>query len=150
MKRRTTHIIVYLGLIFLGVSCAENVTPEGEPSPPGAPTDASFQDTDLVDTSSISGDEDALSEERDGEDGIDGGRAQAGGTFDWRLIPAGSYFQGSPEDENERYDNEGPQREVTITRPFYLKATTVTQAEWVRVVGNNPSYRTECTNSTRV
>ena len=39
------------------------------------------------------------------------------------LIPAGKFLMGSPEDEDGRFDGEGPQHEVEISRAFYLGAT---------------------------
>ena len=54
------------------------------------------------------------------------------------LIPAGSFMMGSPSDEPERARTE-EQHEVTITKPFYLQTTEVTQAQWREIMGNNPS-----------
>lgn len=34
----------------------------------------------------------------------------------------------------------GPPHRVTISRPFFLGATEVTQAQWTAVMGSNPSY----------
>jgi len=45
------------------------------------------------------------------------------------LIPAGKFMMGSP----------GDQHEVTITKPYYLAAYKVTQAQYAQVMGNNPS-----------
>jgi formylglycine-generating enzyme required for sulfatase activity len=56
----------------------------------------------------------------------------------YRLIPAGSFLMGSPEDEKERFRNE-TQHLVEITQPFLLKTTPVTQAEWLAVIGDNPA-----------
>jgi formylglycine-generating enzyme required for sulfatase activity len=50
------------------------------------------------------------------------------------LIPAGKFQMGSPDDEAEREDKELV-HEVTISRPFYMGAYEVTQAEYARVVG---------------
>jgi formylglycine-generating enzyme required for sulfatase activity len=55
------------------------------------------------------------------------------------LIPAGKFRMGSPAGEAGRRDNEGPDREVMITRPFYLAAHPVTQAEYMQVMGKNPA-----------
>jgi formylglycine-generating enzyme required for sulfatase activity len=52
------------------------------------------------------------------------------------LIPAGSFIMGSPEDELERRDSEGPQHEVTLSQ-FFMAKHPVTQAQW-RVVTNYP------------
>jgi hypothetical protein len=57
----------------------------------------------------------------------------------FRLIPAGSFLMGSPEDEEGRYDDE-IQHAVEITQPFLLKTTPVTQAQWLALMGNNPAH----------
>lgn len=56
------------------------------------------------------------------------------------LIPAGTFMMGSPEDEQDRDSDEGPQHQVTITEPFYMGIYEVTQAQWEAVMGANPSY----------
>ena len=49
------------------------------------------------------------------------------------LISAGSFTMGSPEDEPERFDSEGPQHEVTVSR-FVMGRYPITQAQWRAVV----------------
>jgi formylglycine-generating enzyme required for sulfatase activity len=56
----------------------------------------------------------------------------------YRLIPAGSFVMGSPEDE-EWHDDEETQHAVEITQPFLLNTTPVTQGEWQAVIGDNPA-----------
>jgi formylglycine-generating enzyme required for sulfatase activity len=56
------------------------------------------------------------------------------------LIPAGEFMMGSPETEKERFDIEGPQHRVKITKAFYMGTTEVTQAQWKAVMGANPSH----------
>ncbi len=57
------------------------------------------------------------------------------------LIPAGTFMMGSPGDESGRYDDIEEQRHrVTISKPFYLQTTVVTQSQWNRVMDRNPSY----------
>ena len=51
------------------------------------------------------------------------------------LIPAGSFLMGSPEEEKGRAKNEGPQHEVTISQPFYMGVTEVTQEQYEAVMG---------------
>ena len=46
------------------------------------------------------------------------------------LIPAGKFVMGSPGSEAGRYDNEGPQREVQITKPFYFGKYEVKVSEF--------------------
>jgi formylglycine-generating enzyme required for sulfatase activity len=55
-----------------------------------------------------------------------------------RLISAGEFMMGSPETESEREDNE-TQHRVSITKPFYLGVTEVTQEQYQTVMGKNPS-----------
>jgi formylglycine-generating enzyme required for sulfatase activity len=56
------------------------------------------------------------------------------------LIPPGTFLMGSPEAEEDRSADEGPLHEVAITRPFYLGIYPVTQEQFQRVMGTNPSY----------
>ncbi len=58
-----------------------------------------------------------------------------------RLIPAGTFAMGSPSDELGRSTDE-PQREVTLTKPFYMGVFEVTQAQYELVMGSNPSLYT--------
>lgn len=60
------------------------------------------------------------------------------------LIPAGTFIQGSPAGERGRVRELETQREVTISRDFLMRATPVTQGEWTRLMGNNPSSFLEC------
>ena len=46
------------------------------------------------------------------------------------VVPAGRFTMGSPASESERQNVEGPQRQVTITRPFAVGKFEVTFAEW--------------------
>jgi formylglycine-generating enzyme required for sulfatase activity len=55
------------------------------------------------------------------------------------LIPAGTFMMGSPEDEPLRHANE-TLHQVTISKPFYMQTTPVTQGQWTQVMGENPSY----------
>ena len=53
-------------------------------------------------------------------------------------IPAGSFIMGSPVGELERLVNEGPQRRVRLTTPFYMSRHQVTKAQWFEVMGTTP------------
>jgi formylglycine-generating enzyme required for sulfatase activity len=55
------------------------------------------------------------------------------------LIPSGSFIMGADKNFEEAADDETPQHRVTISKPFYLGAHEVTQAQWTAVMGNNPS-----------
>ncbi len=52
-------------------------------------------------------------------------------------IPAGSFDMGS---DSERYFDQNPAHRVTISKAFELQTTEVTQAQWVAVMGANPSH----------
>jgi formylglycine-generating enzyme required for sulfatase activity len=49
-------------------------------------------------------------------------------------IAAGSFLMGSPEDEPERSEAEGPQHQVTLGS-FFMAQTLITQAQWRAVAG---------------
>jgi formylglycine-generating enzyme required for sulfatase activity len=49
-------------------------------------------------------------------------------------IPAGTFIMGSPEGEEGRRDNEGPQHEVTFANAFFMAKYPITQAQWRVVV----------------
>jgi hypothetical protein len=55
------------------------------------------------------------------------------------LVPPGWFEMGSPNEERERHENEGPPHRVMITRPFYLGKCAVTQEQYELIVGVNPS-----------
>lgn len=57
-----------------------------------------------------------------------------------RWIPPGRFWMGSPEEEQGRYDNEGPRHQVTLVQGFWLFDTPCTQALWEAVMENNPSH----------
>ena len=57
------------------------------------------------------------------------------------VVPAGSFTMGSPSSEEDRKDNEGPQRLVTIGAPFAIGVYEVTVAEFRRF--DATSHRTD-------
>ena len=56
-----------------------------------------------------------------------------------KLIPAGEFMMGSPESVDDADDRAKPQHKVRITKPFHLGVHEVTQAEYEKVMGKNPS-----------
>ncbi len=56
-----------------------------------------------------------------------------------KLIPAGTFMMGSPVDEKGSEDDER-QHQVTISQPYYMGVYEVTQAQYQKVMGKNPSY----------
>jgi formylglycine-generating enzyme required for sulfatase activity/predicted Ser/Thr protein kinase len=55
-------------------------------------------------------------------------------------IAGGRLWMGSPEDEEDRHEDEGPRHEVVISRTFFLGKHEVTQEQYRRVMGTNPSW----------
>ena len=55
------------------------------------------------------------------------------------LIPKGSFQMGSPPEEKGSHDDER-QHSVKITHDYYLGVFEVTQAQYKKVMGKNPSY----------
>ena len=58
--------------------------------------------------------------------------------FEMVRIEPGTFIMGTPEDEPEREDNEGPQHEVTISQGFWLGKYEVTQVQWEAVMDTVP------------
>ena len=59
--------------------------------------------------------------------------------LDMLWVKPGTFTMGSPVREVGRLKDE-IQRQVTLTKGFYLGKYEVTQAQWERVMGNNPSH----------
>ncbi len=55
------------------------------------------------------------------------------------LVPKGKFLMGSPKEEGSHKPDEH-QHEVEIVQPFYLGAHEVTQGQYQKVMGNNPSH----------
>ena len=63
--------------------------------------------------------------------------------MDFKLIPAGTFVMGSPAGEKGR-DIDESQHQVTLSRPFYMQTTEVTQGQWQAVMGSNTSHFSTC------
>jgi formylglycine-generating enzyme required for sulfatase activity len=55
------------------------------------------------------------------------------------LIKAGDFLRGSPESDRAALDDEKPQKRISISHPFHMAKTKVTQGLFQRVTGKNPS-----------
>lgn len=62
---------------------------------------------------------------------------------DFVWVSVGDFQMGSPMAEEGRFDNE-TQHAVTLSRPFFLQTTEVTQGQWQQTMGNNPSAFSGC------
>ena len=63
------------------------------------------------------------------------------------LIPRGKVMMGSPKYEEGGSDYETHQHEVEISEDYYLGVYEVTQAQYMKVMGNNPSWFNEDTEA---
>ena len=59
------------------------------------------------------------------------------------LIKPGTFTMGSPDDEKDRFGNEGPQHEVEISKAFYMGACPVTVGQFRAFVKDDDDYQTE-------
>jgi formylglycine-generating enzyme required for sulfatase activity len=56
------------------------------------------------------------------------------------LIPDGELLIDSPESDTDASADQKPQRQMRVTRPFFLGVTEVTQGQYQAVIGVNPSH----------
>jgi len=55
-------------------------------------------------------------------------------------IPPGEFMMGSPETEEGRIDDEGPQHQVVINKGFCMGKYEVTRCQWIAVMGQNLAW----------
>ena len=60
--------------------------------------------------------------------------------MEFALIPAGEFEMGAPDSELGHSGDECPRHRVRITQPFYLGIYEVTQGEYQKITGWNPSF----------
>ena len=62
-------------------------------------------------------------------------------TLEMVLIPAGTFTMGSPDSEPKTDEHKGnePLRKVTLSKPFYMSKYEITQPQYEKVIGANPS-----------
>jgi formylglycine-generating enzyme required for sulfatase activity len=54
-------------------------------------------------------------------------------------IPPGEFMMGSPGSEKGRFEDESPQHPVRLSKGFWMGKFEVTQEQWERMMGGNPS-----------
>lgn len=64
-------------------------------------------------------------------------------TFNMVAIPAGTFTMGCTSEQQDCSNDEMPVHQVTLSS-FYLSETEVTQAQWLAVMGTNPSRFKDC------
>ncbi len=68
------------------------------------------------------------------------------GEEDFVRIDAGTFMMGAPDDDEDAFDGERPQHEVTLTRNFWLQTKPVTQANMAALDSLVDSEFEECAN----
>ena len=66
-----------------------------------------------------------------------------GATMEFVWIEPGTFVMGSPDSEEDRQDDEGPQHEVTISRGFWLGKYELTKGQWEAVMDTTPWFEHE-------
>ena len=56
------------------------------------------------------------------------------------LVPPGKFIMGASPGDTEATNEEKPAHEVTLTNPFYLGRTEITQAQWYEVTGEEAGH----------
>jgi formylglycine-generating enzyme required for sulfatase activity len=64
--------------------------------------------------------------------------------MEFMKIPAGSFMMGSPESEDKPRHSDEPMHQVTIGYSFYVGKYEVTQEQYEKVIGKNPSKSGKC------
>jgi formylglycine-generating enzyme required for sulfatase activity len=67
------------------------------------------------------------------------GTVKNGIGMEFASVPAGSFKMGW-----DSYSDESPVHQVTFASGFFMGRNEVTQAQWQKVMGNNPSSNTSC------
>ena len=62
------------------------------------------------------------------------------------FIPPGTFRMGSPSNEVDRLDTEGPQTDVIISQGFWMGKYEVTHSKYLEMMKNNPSHFAGDTN----
>ncbi|MEY4173010.1 MAG: hypothetical protein RI900_175, partial [Actinomycetota bacterium] len=60
-------------------------------------------------------------------------------SMDMLLVPSGTFTMGASPGDPQAGTDESPTRQVTLSEPFYIGRTEVTQSQWQGVMGSNPS-----------
>jgi uncharacterized protein (TIGR02996 family) len=61
--------------------------------------------------------------------------------FAWIVTDPVEFWMGADQKvDSEAFDHEAPRHKVRLTRPFALGICTVTQSQYQRIMGKNPSY----------
>ena len=60
--------------------------------------------------------------------------------MDFMRVEAGTFLMGAPADDSQADEDERPQHPVTIEQAFFMGQHEVTQQQYQRVMGENPSW----------
>jgi len=137
MKATVRFALIFLLLLALGfvaVACGDD-DDDNDDNDAADDDETSDDDDDTGDDDDDTVDDDTLDDDTvDDDDDTPVPPTTAGFVY----VPAGTFVMGSPAPENGHRPNE-VQHEVTITRPFEMMATEVTQGRFRELMRYNPS-----------
>lgn len=143
LKSKLTLLLTFFGgaTFFINVATAQQTTTEQPAAPPaaGSPADADTARLGISKTKPADG----LSVELpDGTFMVPYTTTIPGTDVEFTMvpIPGGTYTMGSPEDEEDRNDDEGPQVEVTV-EPFWMGRYEVSWAEYKKYMMMDTLFR---------
>jgi formylglycine-generating enzyme required for sulfatase activity len=114
---KATLFATFVALLMVG--CGEDDTATSAPEPSREPSPAPVN----LSTSAVEGKPFAIADL----------------SMDMLWVKPGTFEMGSPPEEEDRRDNE-TQHTVTLTEGYWLGKHPVTQTQWEKVMGDNPSH----------
>ncbi|HPM78003.1 MAG TPA: formylglycine-generating enzyme family protein, partial [bacterium] len=137
MKVTARFTFIFLLLLawgFVAAACGDDDDDDDNDAADDDDTDADDDDTGDNDDDTDDDDDTLDDDTVDDDDDTPVPPTTAGFVY----VPAGTYVMGSPATENGHRPNEA-QHEVTVTRPFEMMATEVTQGQFQELMRYNPS-----------
>ncbi len=126
-----------LAAIVLLSNCLHRSAPDLQASAPDLQAVTTAADASLDVLAAGSAEAQASQRKAVGESGVPLEVKTAKTGIAFRLIPAGSFTMGSPENESGRDDDERQHR-VTLSKSYYVGKYEVTRGQWAAVMGGNP------------
>jgi formylglycine-generating enzyme required for sulfatase activity/serine/threonine protein kinase len=153
-KRRGGHgfalLVVIAAVIGFGVLISRDSKPSRgpaarpsapavspRPTPPSASTPAAVHKPEPERQTPVQAAPSVPVARKDQPKSVDTRTVDLGGGVSLELvwIPPGEFTMGSPANESGRYNDEGPQHRVTLTKGFWMGKTPVTQRQWRQLMG---------------
>lgn len=128
LKDRTVILLLLVFVFLFRIGCGD----DDDDDLSASQDDDSTPELNDDDDDDVSNDDDYSDDDDDDDDDVVL-------TEGFVPVPAGSFYMGSPEGEQGRFDDE-LLHQVTLTRAFEIMTTEVTQGDYEILIGENPSY----------